>query len=181
MNIHIRSNILCLMYCGSVLFSLSCALPSVFQPANSSDGSTFSLDRPTFLPDHLLQEIKNATSGRALRSSGCYKPTPTARHVSPQDATIALGDLARTREFYTIRTFSKSVVMQHQGTAVILLVKVGDGDDYFSVYDILMQAFNIINHCIFQQWTDQQLGGALEVGTGFRVVVRGRMTQSAEV
>ena len=70
------------------------------------------------------------------------------------------------------------MAMQIEGTAVILLIKIGTEDDYFSIFDIVAQALNIINHCIFQQLQNEQLGGDSEVGTGdrFRVVVQGKTT-----
>lgn len=70
------------------------------------------------------------------------------------------------------------MAMAIEGTAVILLVKVGSEDDQFTIYDIVMQALSIINYCIFQQSPEERLGGDLEVGMGdkFRVVVQGKTT-----
>ncbi|KAL8667156.1 MAG: hypothetical protein Q9168_007321 [Polycauliona sp. 1 TL-2023] len=137
------------------------------------------LEKPKSLPDHLLHKLRNTTTNTpSLGTSRCYKIAPTARYVSPQDATVALGEIARVQDFFAVRTFHKSLAMAIEGTAVILVVKIGTEDDHFTVYDIVMQALNIINYCIFQQFPEERLGGDIEVGTGdkFRVVVQGKNT-----
>ncbi|KAL8686061.1 MAG: hypothetical protein Q9224_005563 [Gallowayella concinna] len=165
--------------CYYILFlSLAFAHPANSLPANISNRPSFPSSQPNFLPASLLSDLKNTTSPLSLRSSGCYKPAPSYPRVTPQDAIIALGELARIPDdLYAIRTFRQSAVLRLEGTAVILLVQVGKEKDYFSIYDVLMQAFNIVDHCIVQQWKEEQLGGEIEVGTGdkFRVAVMGRL------
>ena len=178
--IHIsrRSHILCYVLTFNILFTFTSALISEPSVANSSTLPLSIPDRkPKSLPDHLLRTLENTTSIPSLRTSRCYRPAPTAKYISPQDATVALGEIARMRDFFAIRTFHKSMLMAIEGSAVILLVKVGVEDDQFTTFDIVMQALNIINYCIFQQWPEERLGGDLEVGTGdrFRVVVQGKM------
>ncbi|KAL8807007.1 MAG: hypothetical protein Q9182_000988 [Xanthomendoza sp. 2 TL-2023] len=176
---YFRSNIvLCLTWHCTILLPLLLARPSNSLPANISEQPQSSSSQPNFLPDFLLPDTKNTTSTPYLRSSGCYKPTLSARRLAPRDAIIALGELAKQQEdFNSIRAFYRNAVLTLEGTAVILLMKTGHEIDYFSIYDIVVQAFHIVDHCILQQLGGEQLGGELEVGTGnkFRVIVRGKM------
>ncbi|KAL8677309.1 MAG: hypothetical protein Q9186_006242 [Xanthomendoza sp. 1 TL-2023] len=156
----------------------SFAHPANSLPANISNRPLFPSSQPNFLPASLLPDLQNTSSRLSLRSTGCYKPKLSIPRVTPRDAIIALGELAWVRDdFYAIRTFGASAVLRIEGTAVILLVQVGKEKDYFSIYDVLMQAFNIVDHCIVQQWEAEQLGGEIEVGTGdkFRVAVMGKL------
>ncbi|KAL8644312.1 MAG: hypothetical protein Q9226_007829 [Calogaya cf. arnoldii] len=178
MNNSLRFDLLGFIYCCAIFFISINALPSDPSPASSSNPPISILDGPKILPDQVLRSLQNTTSIQPLRSSRCYEPAPTARYVSPRDATVALGELAQMRDFFAIKTFHKSIAMAIEGTAVILLVKIGDEDDQFTIFDVVVQALNIINYCIFQQWPAERLGGDMEVGTGdkFRVVVQGKTT-----
>ncbi|KAL8994535.1 MAG: hypothetical protein Q9169_005518 [Polycauliona sp. 2 TL-2023] len=152
-------------YLCTVFLTLTNALSSDISTASISTLPLPILRKPKSLPDHSLHKLQNATSFPSFGTSRCYKPAHTAQYVSPQDATIALGEVARFPNFFIVRTFNKSIAMAIEGTAVILLVKVGNEDDQFTIYDIVMQALNIINYCIFQQFPGERLGGDIEVAS----------------
>ncbi|CAL8579416.1 hypothetical protein XPA_005164 [Xanthoria parietina] len=177
MKTSLRPHLLGFIYCCTIVLKVATALSPDPSAANISNPPFSILDRPrSDLPEASIPSPQNTTGTHSLRSSRCYRPAPTARYVSPQDATVALGEIARMRDFFAVRTFHKSIAMAIEGTAVILVVKIGNEDDQFSIYDIVMQALNIINYCIFQQGPTERLGGDVEVGMGdkFRVVVQGK-------
>ncbi|KAL8712834.1 MAG: hypothetical protein Q9220_003042 [cf. Caloplaca sp. 1 TL-2023] len=141
----------------------SAGSPSRPQSANLSAQALLVPQDLKPFPGHLIHNVNGNDSTAPLKYAGCYKPSPTTRHISPQHATIALGNIARAKDFYSSRVFDNYASLQTVGSVVIFLIKSGKGDDVFSIYDIVSQAFNIINYCVFQQLPGEQLGGQMEL------------------
>lgn len=120
--------------------------------------------------------MHNGNSGNLSTWSGCYVPGPGLRLVSAQDALIVLGSLANTPAFFNVKTYRNLAVLAEFNTAVIVLVKVGHGEDAFTTFDIASQAIEVIKYCIIQQPPASRLGGAIEVGSKnvFRLLVQTR-------
>ena len=129
------------------------------------------------LPNIQLQAISISMndSNHTLRSAGCYSNAPGATYVTPQHATIALGQLSLAKDFYEIKRYSRSKVLHTYGSAMIVLLRDERGPDEFSMFDIVTQALHIVSYCIYQQPEGGRFGGAFEVGMGnhFLIAVRG--------
>ncbi|KAL8779843.1 MAG: hypothetical protein Q9194_001217 [Teloschistes cf. exilis] len=130
----------------------------------------------------LLEAINRSNNGTTippLRSAGCYRAEPRATYISPQDATVALGLVATTTNFFNPQSYDRLQVLQTWRSAMIILIQgPRPGSDDFSMFDIVGQALHVVNYCVFQQAASGRLGGAIEVGTGdrFMLVVRGYFT-----
>ncbi|KAL8684502.1 MAG: hypothetical protein Q9218_008261, partial [Villophora microphyllina] len=60
---------------------------------------------PKTLIQQINQDNNNKTQTPPLHAAGCYSPEPRATYVSPKDATIALGLLATTPNFFTPKPY----------------------------------------------------------------------------
>lgn len=130
-----------------------------------------------------VKHVNYDTSSPLFDMTGCNRPGPGIRTVSPQDALIALGRLASAPDFFAIRTFRSFGSLATWNTAAIFLAKIDAGPDDFSIFDIASQALEVIKYCIVHQPPAARLGGALEVGgqNRFRLVVQATIPHEQDI
>ena len=168
-------SLLLLLYVN-VLVGLAATLSPDLLERNISVQALVSPQHLKPFTDISIQTTHNGTSNPLSDLSGCYIPAPGMRPVSPQDALIALGNLASTINFFGIRRYRDFAVLADWRSAAIVLVKIATGPDDFSIFDVASQALQIIHYCIIQQPAAQRFGGVIEIGSRnkFRLIVQAR-------
>ncbi|KAL8878608.1 MAG: hypothetical protein Q9192_008413, partial [Flavoplaca navasiana] len=110
---------------------------------------------------------------------GCYGPAPGLHYITAQDGMVALGEFAKSQDFYRAVTWSSGTLLAEWRTASIYLVKIGTGSDYFSKYQAAVQAMDVLWQCVM--FFPEPYGGSLPVGFRgvFQLVVQseGRLEQ----
>ena len=88
-----------------------------------------------------------------------------------QDGIIALGMVAHSQDFNLVRGWSTQSLLVQWESVVIYLIKVGAGIDYFSKYEAVILAMDVLWQCVI--YRALPLGGALPIGdrSVFRVVL----------
>ena len=166
------------MYLSSYLFGILLGTAS-FQGLAAADHAARNLSFPPNLkpfPRPLHHALKNNGS---VQFYGCYGPAPGLRYLTAQDGMIALGEFAKSQEFYKTVTWSSGTLLAEWRTTSIYLVKVGTGWDYFSRYEAAVQAMDVLWQCVM--FLPEPYGGSVPVGFRdiFRLVVqsKGRLVQ----
>ena len=115
----------------------------------------------------------------SVQLDGCYGPAPGLHYITAQDGMVALGEFAKSQDFYRIVTWSSGTLLAEWRTASIYLVKIGTGSDYFSKYQAAVQAMDLLWQCVM--FFPEPYGGSLPVGSRdvFQLVVQseGRLVQ----
>lgn len=123
-------------------------------------------------PKRFPSIVAQATRNHSLQIYGCYGPAPGLSYVTAQDGIIALGEIAHSQGFYQVRSWNAPAVLAEWNTAAIYLAKIGMGTDFFSLYQVAVQAMDILWQCVM--FSHEPYGGALPIGGRdvFRVVVQ---------
>lgn len=161
----------------ALLLSLTAALLPDPSTTNSSTKRLISLEHLRLFTESSNGDVTNNATSHLAERTGCYMPALHFQVVPPQDALIMLGRLASSPDFSNQQKWQDFALLTVSRSAELLLVKIGEGYDEFSILDVASQAMDVIKFCIIQQPPHLGFGGAIEVGSrnNFRVVVQSRI------